>query len=213
MPHWFETDPELAWGFFGHRLHLYREATPHAGFAILRKWAERMPKGFFIYTSNVDGQFQKAGFPGEVILERHGSIHHLQCTGRCGREMWPSAEVRVEVDETTFRARPGLPVCPDCGALARPNILMFSDGGWDSSRSDEQEIRYYNWLNGVAGSRVVAVEMGAGLAIPSVRMECDARAVELIRINPREPETPYGGIGLPLGAREALEAIDAVLGN
>src|SRR5437588_10989997 len=34
-PHWFRTDPPLAWGFFGHRLNLYRAAVPHAGFGIL----------------------------------------------------------------------------------------------------------------------------------------------------------------------------------
>src|SRR3954447_9235165 len=48
-PHWFRADPELAWGFFGHRLHLYRDAVPHAGFAILRRWAERMPHGAFVF--------------------------------------------------------------------------------------------------------------------------------------------------------------------
>lgn len=57
-PHWFQTDPALAWGFFGHRLKLYRSATPHAGFQILLRWAARMPLGPFTFTSNVDGQFQ-----------------------------------------------------------------------------------------------------------------------------------------------------------
>ncbi len=28
-PHWFQTDPGLAWGFFGHRLNRYRAALPH----------------------------------------------------------------------------------------------------------------------------------------------------------------------------------------
>ena len=36
-PHWFGADPALAWGFFGHRLNLYRTATPHRGFAVLRR--------------------------------------------------------------------------------------------------------------------------------------------------------------------------------
>src|SRR5688572_28584070 len=62
-PHWFHTDPALAWGFFGHRLNLYRSAMPHAGFEVLRRWSERLPLGCFVFTSNVDGQFQRAGFP------------------------------------------------------------------------------------------------------------------------------------------------------
>jgi hypothetical protein len=44
-----------------------------------------------------------------------------------------------------------------------------------------------------------------------VRDECEARARVLIRINPREADTPAGGIPLPLGALNALEAIDALL--
>jgi hypothetical protein len=31
-PRWFDDDPHLAWGFYGHRLNLYRSTRPHAGF-------------------------------------------------------------------------------------------------------------------------------------------------------------------------------------
>ncbi|WP_350030165.1 Sir2 family NAD-dependent protein deacetylase [Caballeronia sp. GAWG1-1] len=57
-PQRFEDEPELAWGFYGHRLQLYRDTVPHDGFRILRKWAGRMARGSFVFTSNVDGQFQ-----------------------------------------------------------------------------------------------------------------------------------------------------------
>src|SRR5207245_4255015 len=73
-PHWFATDPALAWGFYGHRLNLYRATEPHEGFRILQSWARRMKYGAFVFTSNVDGQFQRAGFSPERILEVHGSI-------------------------------------------------------------------------------------------------------------------------------------------
>src|SRR5262245_12600281 len=73
-PHWFRADPALAWGFFGHRLNLYRAAAPHAGFEVLRRWAEGRPLGFFVFTSNVDGHFQRAAFPPDRVLECHGSI-------------------------------------------------------------------------------------------------------------------------------------------
>src|SRR5437867_6444756 len=41
-PRWFEDDPHLAWGFYGHRLNLYRATTPHDGFQILRAWTRRL---------------------------------------------------------------------------------------------------------------------------------------------------------------------------
>jgi NAD-dependent SIR2 family protein deacetylase len=89
-PHWFRTDPPLAWGFFGHRLQLYRTAVPHAGFGLLHKWSAARPHGAFIFTSNVDGQFQQAGFAESQIVECHGSIHFLQCTRPCSRRIWPA---------------------------------------------------------------------------------------------------------------------------
>jgi NAD-dependent SIR2 family protein deacetylase len=55
QPRWFHTDPAQAWGFYGHRRNLYRGTAPHAGFAILRRWVERMAGGSFVFTSNVDG--------------------------------------------------------------------------------------------------------------------------------------------------------------
>ncbi|MFM0002100.1 hypothetical protein PQR57_13865 [Paraburkholderia dipogonis] len=75
----FAEHPKLAWGFYGHRLKLYRDTVPHEGFATLRRWADRMSRGVFVFTSNVDGQFQKAGFPESRVHECHGSIHALQC--------------------------------------------------------------------------------------------------------------------------------------
>src|ERR1700754_3249571 len=38
-PAHFVTDPELAWGFYGHRLALYRATVPHPGFDVLSGWA------------------------------------------------------------------------------------------------------------------------------------------------------------------------------
>ncbi len=116
-PEWFFDDPALAWGFYGHRLNLYRRTVPHEGFATLLRWAAEKPLGAFVFTSNVDGQFQKAGFPENRIVECHGSIHFLQCLRSCGEPIRSAAGVDVEIDEATCRARPPLPVLP---VLPRP---------------------------------------------------------------------------------------------
>ena len=213
-PRWFQEDPEFAWGFYGHRLGLYRSTTPHAGFGLLRAWASRMKHGAFIFTSNVDGQFQKAGFPEERITEVHGSIHHVQCLGGC-EGITSAAPYSVKVDPESFRASPPLPTCERCGALLRPNILMFGDWEWNASRSEEQHGRLSAWLQSVEPGSLAVVECGAGTAIPSVRRFSEhaaaARRGTLIRINVREPEVPSGGISLPLKALEALSAISEEL--
>ncbi|MCJ7525789.1 MAG: NAD-dependent protein deacetylase, partial [Candidatus Aminicenantes bacterium] len=121
-PEWFAADPTLAWGFYGHRLNLYRRTAPHSGFALLRQWAAAKSAGYFVFTSNVDGQFQKAGFDAEKVNECHGSLHYLQCLANCSDRIWPAADLDIVVEEETMRAQPPLPVCPDCGRLARPNV-------------------------------------------------------------------------------------------
>jgi len=214
-PRWFRDDPALAWGFYGHRMNLYRETRPHDGFTVLRRWAGRMPGGAFVVTSNVDGQFQRAGFAPERVWEVHGSIHSLQCTGRCGVGIFDADAYEVAVDALTFRARGPLPACPRCGALARPNILMFGDTGWDGARSRAQEDRLDGLLMTNRRARLVLVELGAGRAVPTIRRFCEETARRtggtLVRVNTREPEVPSGHVGLPRGAVDALHAIDACL--
>ena len=175
-PVWFRRDPEQAWGFFGHRLNLYRATTPHAGFEILRRWGESRPLGCFVYTSNVDGHFHRAGFPPERIVECHGSICFLQCAEGCSDAIWSAEETQVSVDENTVRARPPLPACVRCGRLARPNVLMFGDGGWVPDRSEAQNQRYQQRLQQIAGKRLTVIELGAGTFVPTVRLECEERS-------------------------------------
>ncbi len=217
-PRWFARDPELGWGFYGHRLGLYRRTRPHAGFELLRRWGDAMRHGAFVFTSNVDGQFQRAGFDDERVLECHGSLNHLQCCRPCHEAIWSAEGTDVEVDEETFQAAPPLPSCPRCGGLARPNVLMFGDIGWLGDRTEAQHQRYDTWVREVEDSdaNLVAVECGAGTAIPSVRWQCESLVQRLggtlIRINPREARGPKGTLSLSLGAREACDAIASALG-
>jgi len=66
-PSTFIDNPKFAWGFYGHRLNLYRKTTPHKGFYYLQEWIKALSLNYFIITSNVDGQFQKSGFDEEHI--------------------------------------------------------------------------------------------------------------------------------------------------
>ena len=98
-PNAFADNARLAWGFYGHRLNRYRETQPHDGFRILQDMAKKLPHGAFVFTSNVDGQFQKAGFDESRIVECHGSIHHLQCCTPCSASIWPADKLSVKIDE------------------------------------------------------------------------------------------------------------------
>jgi NAD-dependent SIR2 family protein deacetylase len=210
----FFSDPRRAWGFYGHRLHLYRRTVPHAGYALLRKWGEARRHGYFVFTSNVDGHFQKAGFDPRRIDECHGSIHRLQCLLPCTTRLWPAAGVHPAVDAARCELLGPLPACPHCGGIARPNILMFDDDGWIGDARELQAMRCQGWLEQVR--RPLVIELGAGLNIPTVRHFAH-RVVRrhggsLLRINPREAHTGgLAGIGIAGTALATLAAIDAVL--
>lgn len=208
-PIWFDRDPAQAWGFYGHRLNLYRKTDPHDGFRMLREIGERLPSGAFVFTSNVDGHFERAGFDSGRVVECHGSIHHLQCSVPCSRAIWSAGDIELEIDEERCRALGDLPRCPGCGAAARPNILMFDDDRWISDRTEEQVSRYARWLARVPRERLVSLEFGAGLAVPTVRYECERRAGRLIRVNPRESGVRGDGISLAVGALLATREIAA----
>ena len=201
----FDADPRLAWGFYGHRLALYRACVPHAGFGLLRNMAARTAHGGAVFTSNVDGQFQKAGLVGAALVECHGSIHFLQCSQPCGGDVWPADDFVPRVDMAQCRLLSELPRCPRCGAVARPNILMFNDGAWIEGRSDAQMDAFACWLARV--TQAVVIEVGAGVDVPSVRRQAERLGAPLIRINPRAPQGAE--VGLAVGALEGLRLLEA----
>jgi len=214
-PRTFHDDPALAWGFYGHRLALYRETVPHDGFALLREWGAAMEHGCFVFTSNVDGQFQKAGFDPGAVYECHGSIHHLQCLEPCGGKIWAADDFVPDVDAGACRLRGELPRCLDCGGIARPNILMFGDWGWIGRRSEVQAARLEAWLQRVRRPLVIA--WGAGTAVPSVRQFGHGvvlRGGRMVRINPREFAVgSVLDVGIAAGALEGLRGIADAIQN
>ena len=206
----FQGNARLAWGFYGHRLNLYRRTIPHAGFGIVKRIGESLPHGSFVLTSNVDGQFQKAGFSADRIAEVHGSIHHLQCVSGCRDDIWSADGLEPSIDEENCLLTSPFPLCPHCGAIARPNILMFGDWKWRDQRSAAQKAALGAWLGQV--ERLLVIELGAGSSIPTVRHLGDSINGRLIRINPREAEVRRpGDISLPLGALDALRCLERAL--
>jgi NAD-dependent SIR2 family protein deacetylase len=218
-PRWFARDAAFAWGIYGHRLHLYRHTVPHAGYALLQQLCDVVGH-HAVYTSNVDGAFEKAGFAADRVVAIHGSIHRLQCT-QADHGVWSADEVTVDVDPDTFRARGPLPTCPTCGAVARPNILMFGDGGFVSGPTDDAEHRFTAQLNAFdASAPHVVIECGAGTHIPSIRVMSDDLLARfphatLVRLNVREAfaddaAVAHRTISIALGAKAALQALSTM---
>ncbi|KAL4463106.1 hypothetical protein ABPG74_007107 [Tetrahymena malaccensis] len=194
-PRFLEDHPNLFWGFYGHRLHLYRNTQPHKGFEILKSWSQN--KKSFVLTSNVDGHFQKAGFNEQIIYEVHGSIHHMQCTS-CKR-IYSADGYNIIYDVSTFEAKDPLPNCKNCvNVVVRPNILMFGDYSFMSDRVEEQEDRYMQFQNDLTSQdKIVVLEFGAGESVATIRMMGEQllqkyKHITFVRINPRDYNSPFG---------------------
>lgn len=209
-PATFINDPTLAWGFYGHRLNLYRNTKPHKGFYYIQEWIKALSLNFFVITSNVDGQFQKSGIDEDHIYEVHGSIHYLQCIKPCRDEIW---ENRIDfiINENTMRSDV-IPKCPYCGSIARPNILMFGDFNWISKRSDNQAKNFYSYLSTISYNDTLILEIGAGKAVPTIRHYTAEIAHKtqgiIVRINPVDFYIDAPHISLPMNALDALKLIN-----
>jgi NAD-dependent deacetylase len=113
-PHAFRRDPKLVWEWYDWRRGLIGNCQPNAAHDIL---AEMEPHfdDFVLVTQNVDGLHWLAG--SRNIVELHGNIWGLRCTRGC-RPDWEDRTVPL----------PELPPrCPDCGALARPDVVWFGE--------------------------------------------------------------------------------------
>ena len=213
-PKWFKSNPSLAWAFYGHRLNLYRDTVPHDGFKMLLELVKKKNNDYFIYTSNVDGQFQKAGFSEDKIVEVHGSIHHFQCIKNCKREIWNADTKPIEINMEKFEAI-NIPKCKFCSSIARPNILMFGDRRWNTKRTNEQERKYHSWISSIrnSGKKMVIIEIGAGTVIPTIRNEGNhlvgiSNNIVLIRINPKDYEVDLKvGVAIPLGGLDGIKKL------
>ncbi|WP_157279206.1 SIR2 family NAD-dependent protein deacylase [Aliarcobacter butzleri] len=214
-PYWFAVNPFMAWAFYGHRYNLYKNTVPHDGFKMLFDLVKSKNDDYFIYTSNVDGQFQKAGFDENKIVECHGSIHHFQCSENCKSEIWESPYDEIEIDMEKFESI-DIPLCPNCNDISRPNILMFSDFRWNSKRTENQEGRFNRWIKKFRymENKLVIIEIGAGIAIPTITVLGNSYAkrykdnIKLIRINPIDFEVDREiGFSIPLGGLEGIKLV------
>jgi NAD-dependent SIR2 family protein deacetylase len=144
------------------------------------------------------------------VAECHGSIHWLQCVDECSRRTWPADDVVPVLDERNFRLSSPVPICPSCGAVARPNILMFNDSHWVEDRTNQQIRHLETWIEQC--QKLVAVEVGAGRAITTVRRFGEHYADRLICINPRDFKISEDrGVEIAGAALNPLERIEMLL--
>lgn len=126
---YFESEPELWWGFWGGCFNDYRNTQPHEGYNIVKDWCDKRfmcrhevatqmqdagcDGTFFSLTSNVDAHWIASGFSSSQVYECHGNTESFQCAdASCARAhgSWPAPTgFRFAVDEDTRLAPDGAP--------------------------------------------------------------------------------------------------------
>lgn len=194
----FHERPLEAWNFYINRLIKYSKLAPHRGYYNLLN----IKKDLFVVTSNVDGHFERAEFDSEKILEIHGNLKYIQCSNHCCDDMQLMPDFTESLTDLS-----DLPHCPHCDTISRPVVMMFDDYNFVYKILAKQSERCSNWMK--TKKSIVGIEIGAGLAVPSIRSFGERNTNMLIRINPHDYQiSRKDDISI---AATAIDGIDTIL--
>ena len=127
-------------------------------------------KDYFILTTNVDHQFQKAGFDKHRLFYTQGDYGLFQCSEPCHDKTYDNEEtVRAMMEQQKDMKVPEelVPHCPVCGKPMSMNLraddTFVQDEGW--YRASE---RYTEFLRRHEGMKIVYLELGVGMNTPGI---------------------------------------------
>lgn len=127
-------------------------------------------KDYFVLTTNVDHQFQLAGFDKERLFYTQGDYGLWQCSKPCHQKTYDNEEAVREMLKAQRDMRvPAtlIPKCPVCGAPMTMNLrsddTFVQDEGWYAAAS-----RYEDFVRRHEALRVVYLELGVGANTPGI---------------------------------------------
>lgn len=127
-------------------------------------------KDYFVLTTNVDHQFQMAGFHKKRLFYTQGDYGLFQCAQPCHQETYDNEElIRRMVKEQRDRKIPTalIPRCPRCGRPMAMNLrcdnTFVQDAGWHAAAG-----RHADFLRRHQNQRVLFLELGVGENTPAI---------------------------------------------
>ena len=158
---------EEQWAYWSrHIWHNRYEPTPKDTYPkLLRLLGD---KDFFVVTTNVDHQFQQAGFPKDRLFYTQGDYGLWQCSEPCHNKTYDNYEVvkRMVEEQHDMRVPSELvPYCPVCGKPMSMNLraddTFVEDDGWHAAAA-----RYSDYLEAHQRGKVLFLELGVGANTP-----------------------------------------------
>lgn len=127
-------------------------------------------KDYFVLTTNVDHQFQLAGFDKKRLFYTQGDYGLWQCSRACHDKTYDNEEtVRLMIKTQKNMKIPSdlIPKCPVCGAPMTMNLRcdnsFVQDKGWYSAAS-----RYEDFIRRHKESHILFLELGVGSNTPVI---------------------------------------------
>ena len=127
-------------------------------------------KDYFVLTTNVDHQFQKAGFDKRRLFYTQGDYGLFQCSEPCCQKTYDNEEiVRQMVEQQHDMRVPSdlVPHCPHCGKPMSMNLradaTFVEDDGWHAAAA-----RYSEFLRRHENCKTLFLELGTGYNTPTI---------------------------------------------
>lgn len=127
-------------------------------------------KDYFIVTTNVDHQFQKAGFDKKRLFYMQGDYGLFQCSKPCRNKTYDNETIVKEMVKRQSNMKIPtelIPKCPVCGAPMSMNLrcdnTFVQNEGW--YRASE---RYSDYLRQHKNLKILFLELGVGGNTPII---------------------------------------------
>ena len=164
----FET-PEEYWAWWSRHIMVNRyEHAPKPVYDDLLKLVQG--KDYFVLTTNVDHQFQLAGFDKKRLFYTQGDYGLWQCSEPCHQGTYDNGAVvrRMWAEQRDMRVPSELiPRCPRCGRPMTMNLraddTFVQDEGWYAAAQ-----RYDDFVRRNKDCAVLYLELGVGMNTPGI---------------------------------------------
>ena len=164
----FETSEEM-WAYWSRYIYINRYLDVDNG--TYKKLFELVKdKDYFVLTTNVDHQFQKAGFDKSRLFYTQGDYGLWQCSEPCHQKTYDNEKtVRAMYEQQKDMRIPSelIPHCPVCGKPMSMNLraddTFVEDGGWHKAAE-----RYHEFLDTHGGQHILFLELGVGMNTPII---------------------------------------------
>ena len=127
-------------------------------------------KDFFVITTNVDHQFQKAGIDKSRLFYTQGDYGLWQCSKPCHDGTYDNEDTVMQMvkEQEDLRVPSGLiPYCPVCGNPMSMNLrcdhTFVQDDGWRLAAK-----RYENFIKRNVKRKILFLELGVGGNTPAI---------------------------------------------